>query len=294
MAFIKGKEVFFFPFGSEGGGIIESDELPTENIKTDSLYKTPDGLFWYDTEWHRVIDDNDIVEPGTNSSNPLGTAGLLRMYNDSSGVRLDEQKRLCIAAASTGEIHTGVSVNKPIVPATIKYALQDKSYKGTFENLNGVDGQLPASSQAVKTLVDSRDNALKTLITDGDSAVKDYVLQNLMHFKMDYLEKGQSFTLKPGMVALIMPYGDYTLSLHNGSTTVVSGMGTTMIFAAERDSKNWNGDYWLAAVHVKRGTLGTPTVGSTHNKYSSNLTIKNNYSGSDGSGRAYVYYLSNY
>lgn len=68
---------------------------------------------------------NDIVVPGTDSSNPLGTAGLVRMYNESSGLRLDEQKRLCIAPATEKDLNaTVLSHNKPIVPAFLPYALQ--------------------------------------------------------------------------------------------------------------------------------------------------------------------------
>lgn len=287
MAFINGKPTFFFPYGSGGssdggGGIIECDVLPTEEIKTDTLYKTPDGLFWYDTGWHQLINDDDIVKPGTNSSNPLGTAGLVRLYNKSTGLRLDDYNRLCVAAATQDEISEGISANKPLTPDNIKFAVQNKSYKGDFVGIHSTssDKDTPASALAIKTFVEN-----------GDKSVRNFVLDNLLRFKMDYIEAGKSHPLEPGMIALILPYGDYTLSLHNGSSTVISNMGATMIFSAERDAENWNNDYWLAAVYVKKGTLGTPTVASTHNKYSSNLTIKNNYSGSSGSGRAYVYYL---
>ena len=53
-----------------------------------------------------------------------GTAGLVYMYNESSGLRLDNDKRLCIAPANKTDIDAGTSNNKPIVPAFMPYALQ--------------------------------------------------------------------------------------------------------------------------------------------------------------------------
>ena len=70
------------------------------------------------------VDALGLVVPGTDSSNPIGTAGLVQMYNASSGLRLDEQQRLCIAPANESDIDTGTSHNKPIVPAFMPYALR--------------------------------------------------------------------------------------------------------------------------------------------------------------------------
>lgn len=65
----------------------------------------------------------DIVVPDKNTSE-RGTAGLVYMYNESSGLRLDGDKRLCIAPAKKADIDEGTSNNKPIVPAFMPYALQ--------------------------------------------------------------------------------------------------------------------------------------------------------------------------
>lgn len=67
--------------------------------------------------------DVDIVVPDTNATE-RGTAGLVYMYNESSGLRLDDDKRLCIAPANKNDIDVGTSNNKPIVPAFMPYALQ--------------------------------------------------------------------------------------------------------------------------------------------------------------------------
>ena len=272
MAYINGQEVLFTPFWG-WGGIIECETLPTENINKQSLYRTADGLFWYDTEWRKVIEEDNIVVPDKSQSQ-RGKAGLINLYNDSSGLTLDPQNenRLRIAAANTSDIDAATSQNKPIVPATFKFAMQNKAFKGDLSTIVGThaDASTPASSFAINK----------------------FVMKYALHFKMDVIEKGGTFTIKPGMLALVMPYGDYTLSVYNGGTTVASSMGTTMIFAAERDSENWDNNYWMALVYAKKGTLGVASVSSNHNQYSSNCTIKNNYSGDEGSGRAYVYYLS--
>lgn len=40
--------------------IIDVDELPTEDINTSLLYRTHEGVYWYDGEWHKVADEGDI------------------------------------------------------------------------------------------------------------------------------------------------------------------------------------------------------------------------------------------
>ena len=63
-----------------------------------------------------------IVQPPTSTS--AGHEGLVRMYNPSSGLRLDDSKRLCIAPADEDDINEGTSHNKPIVPLFMPYAMQ--------------------------------------------------------------------------------------------------------------------------------------------------------------------------
>lgn len=115
----------------------------------------------------------------------------------------------------------------------------------------------------------------------------------LMNFKLHKIKRGETFEITPGMMALILPYGDYTLSAHKSDgTTIVSSMGATVVMATEwgADADNPN-NYWVAFLHVKKATL-MPTMGSNHNSYTSNCYIKNNDSGTTGTGYAYVYYLS--
>lgn len=40
--------------------IIEVEELPTEGINGTLFYRTADGVYWYDGEWHKVTDENDL------------------------------------------------------------------------------------------------------------------------------------------------------------------------------------------------------------------------------------------
>ena len=84
MAYINGKEILFTPIGGGSG-------------------------------------TTDIVVPDKNTSE-RGSAGLVYMYNESSGLRLDGDQRLCIAPASEADIDAGTSNNKPIVPAFLPYA----------------------------------------------------------------------------------------------------------------------------------------------------------------------------
>jgi hypothetical protein len=106
------------------------------------------------------------------------------------------------------------------------------------------------------------------------------------------------FEIKPGMMALVLPYGDYTLSLHESETSSakVSNMGATVVMAtdcgAEEEDTNC---FWVACMSAKTyKVLGVeiPTMGSNHTKYTSNCYIKNNDTGTSGTGYAYVYYIS--
>lgn len=214
----------------------------------------------------------DIVVPDISTSQ-RGTAGLVYLYNDSSGLALNEDKRLCVSPASQNEITEGVSARKPITPRTMKYAMRENSFTGDLANI------LSTSTDA-KTPV-------------GAFAVKELVLKNALNFKFDKIPRGKTFTITPGMIALILPYGDYTLSAHKSdNTTIASSMGATIVMATDwgADYDNAN-NYWVAFMHVKKASL-MPTMASNHNSYTSNCYIKNNDTGTSGTGYAYVYYLT--
>ena len=114
-----------------------------------------------------------------------------------------------------------------------------------------------------------------------------------VNFKLHKIPRKEKFEITPGMIALILPYGDYTLSAHrNDDTTIVSNMGATLVMSTDRgaDADNPN-DYWVAFLYIKTATL-MPTMSTNHNLYTANCYIKNNDSGTSGTGYAYVYYLS--
>lgn len=177
------------------------------------------------------------------------------------------------------------------------WAVAQYVFRGDFTNCSTLDVDRPASGSAVKNFVYKDDiSKIDSKHPDKDRpasalAVKNLIMPNLLNFKMATIAKGETFTITPGMLALILPYGDYTLSAHKADgTEIATGMGTTMIFSAERDEA-YGGDYWAAFLYAKNAVLGA-TVSSNHNRYSTDCYIKNNYSGNEGSGMAYVYYLS--
>ena len=189
------------------------------------------------------VSPTDIVVPGTNSSNPLGTAGLVRMYNESSGLRLDDQKRLCIAPANATDLNAEVlSNNKPIVPAFFAQALQKF----------------------------------------GDN------------FKVAVVAKNGTFTIKPGMIAILFPWKTYGAIYTSGGSSIISTSGTSIIFATDKlNSQNVMSDtgtyYHVAAICVSGITSS-----SSHNTYSTSsgyCYFKNTHNDSSGTGAAYVYYL---
>lgn len=40
--------------------IIDVEELPTEDINPALLYRVPEGVFWYDGAWHKVVDEGEL------------------------------------------------------------------------------------------------------------------------------------------------------------------------------------------------------------------------------------------
>lgn len=295
---------------------------------------------------------NIVTQAQGSESNPdtyvEGVAGLVSLYNESSGLRLDDKKRLCIASATKEEINTGISVNKPIVPATIKYAMQSKSFQGDISTVPTNEANTPPSTKSVKEFVEKHrvetyrgdfsdivdglssnadkhpnalavkklvdNHAVKTFTGDISSIVdnpsdkdkppttsavydfgnslKNLIMPNLLNFNLAIIEKGDRFEIKPGMFGLVLPYGSQTLTSWdaNGNPIVkdndgsASGMGTTIFFSTDNDDDN---NHWTAMLY-----LSTLTMKSNHGLYSDSIYIKNDYSGNEGTGRAYVYYIS--
>lgn len=44
-----------------GSPIVDVEALPTENINNTAFYRTSEGVYWYDGEWHKVPNESDIV-----------------------------------------------------------------------------------------------------------------------------------------------------------------------------------------------------------------------------------------
>ena len=228
MAYIDGKEILFIPTGSGG--------------------------------------TTDIVVPDTNTSE-RGSAGLVYMYNKSSGLRLDDDKRICIAAADSTDISEKTSMNKPIVAAMMEEAMQANAFTGDISTI------LSSSTKADTPA--------------GAFAIKDFVLKNVLNFKLYKIPKGGTFAIKPGMMGIILP--STTLSTHVGSASAsasISSMGTTIFMATDTgaDASNPN-SHWLAFLYVS-----SLSMKSNHTLYTSTCYIKNDDNSSSGT-YAYVYYI---
>lgn len=211
----------------------------------------------------------DIVVPDKSTSE-RGTPGLVAMYNESSGLTLDKDDRIVVASATAAEISAKQSARKPIVPNTMAYAMMVNSFLGNMANSEEItDDRLPPSIRSVLQLV-----------------------QNTMNFGVAYLEKGQTFTVKKGMFAMVFPYGGNTLSFWTkDKTKAIDGMGTTIALATPEleDSYTTKGHQRVAMFYLT-GTLTNP-VKTNQDKWMPGCYFKNDYTGSDGSGIAYVFYM---
>lgn len=57
MAYINGNKILFSPVIRTGGNaIIDVSSLPTTDINANAFYRTSEGIFWYDGEWHNIAD----------------------------------------------------------------------------------------------------------------------------------------------------------------------------------------------------------------------------------------------
>lgn len=45
----------------EGNAIIDVEELPTEDINTALFYRTPNGTYWFDGEWHELANGTELI-----------------------------------------------------------------------------------------------------------------------------------------------------------------------------------------------------------------------------------------
>lgn len=220
-----------------------------------------------------VFKEGEIVLPDLSTSQ-RGYAGKVYMYNESSGLRLDADKRLCIAKAEKEDIDAGTSVNKPIVPFLIRYAIEKYTFDDTLDMLTSgdIDGRLPPKANSVKEYVESRRRKVRVKL----------------------VQKGEKFYINPSTIALVLPYESKASFHKNDGTSVVDGLGTTLIFASDRVDANSNNSksgnyYWCALIYSK-----TLSISNNQDKYAvgeKGCYFQNDYSGSTGSGIMYVYYL---
>ena len=197
----------------------------------------------YDKLQEQALKNTSIVVPDKNTTE-RGTAGLVYMYNESSGLRLDDNKRLCIAPANKSDIDTGTSNNKPIVPAFMPYALQRFGH----------------------------------------------------NFKVAIVEKNATFEIKPGMIALVLPWDKSSFYKPDGSEILTNG-GTSIVIATDKVNGNnelseTGTNYWVAIL-----SISGLSSSSKHNLYSTSSgccyfkNAHNDTVSASNSGRAYVYYL---
>lgn len=203
MILLENEEQAFLQMVMGAEGIIEVESLPTVNIKTKSFYKTPSGVYWYGNGgFNKVLnrkDENDIVTAAVGSSSNPGNytpsvPGLVKLYNESSGLRLDGDKHLCISGASNELLDAGIeqakrSFNRPITPSNLEYALRQFVPLVTFKDsiagvYSGDDkskwNNSAASASAVKTYGektlkkyadDSASSAASAALTSAESKI---------------------------------------------------------------------------------------------------------------------------
>ena len=237
------------------------------------------NILTYDTIRQKVLEHDEIITqldpnggvkqlvvPDVDSNN-RGTPGLMAMYNRSSGLRLDEHGRVCIAAATEAEVAAGASMNNPIVPGVMAYAMAMNTFKDDLNSATGTNKDKAPSVEAVRNLFNS----------------------STIGFHEKTLEAGASWKIKSGMLAIILPYSNNTLQFssdeNDGKLQKTGKHGVTLLYASDKGYNAWDSNKeYCRTMFIWLDGLSTST---NHNAYKYDITVTNT-----GAGSAYIFYFS--
>lgn len=336
MILLENEEQAFLQMVMGAEGIIEVESLPTVNINPKSFYKTPSGLYWYGNGgFNKVLnrkDDNDIVTAAVgSSSNPANytpsVPGLVKLYNESSGLRLDGDKHLCISGASNELLDANIlqanrSFNRPITPSNLEYALKQfvplvtfagsiagaqttnktaasvgavKTYGETLKTY--ADTSASSKASAALTSAESKINSKATETLDSAKEYTDNKVKNAgikLAIKRATIAPNGVWKINPGIFAIIFPWDKATFLLNpetNDDVTLEGGVSLLW-------STNPNGNQFDIAVLSLSGDIWdiSNLVQSHHDTYYTNnyCVVKNTITdslGANETGNAYVYYI---
>ena len=341
MVLLNEQEIMFAQMLSGSSAIIECDTLPTTDIDNKSLYKTPTGLYWYGNGgFNKVLnrnDPNDIVTAAVGSSSNPGfkesVPGLVKLYNDSSGLRLDGSGNLCIAQARDAQDKTGNdlsasieqknrSVNRPITPSNLQYALSQfvplVTFAGSIADEEETDKTAASvgavkkygedtlkkyaddsASSAASAALSSAESKINSKATETLNSAKDYTDNKVKNagiklaIKRATIAPNGIWKINPGIFAIIFPWDKATFLLNpetNDDVTLEGGVSLVW-------STNPGGSQFDIAV-LSLGDIWdiSNLVQSHHDTYYINnyCVVKNTITGSldaGDTGYAYVYYI---
>ena len=300
MGIFNGEEILGMLLGG-GGGFIECDELPTADISRLNFYLTPNGLYWYNGKWNKVLNKNDksdiAVAAKGSSSNPdyvPGIPGLMQLYNDSTGLRIDGNGNLCIAQAkgANGESENNLllsipqaqrSVNRPITPSNLEYALKNFIPAVTYQS------DIPATSTDDKSAA-SVGSVVRFVANQ---------LLNAIQIKRARINAGEKYTIKPGTLMLVKPRSSIDIYGTDGEK-LLSGGGVTLIMATDRyNPKDNSVDDTMSATgsHYSIASISLNGISTTapHNIYQITSSTGDKFcylqSKSGDQGLTYIYYI---
>ena len=227
----------------------------------------------------------DIVKPAVgsrpNATFVPSTPGLVKLYNSSAGLAVNEYGELGIVAASEFEIdkkESERSLRLPIVPKNMPYAMARYSYQ---DDLSKADTELPPGAKTVADFV--------------SQYIKGNVMPNLIGFKVAVVPREGTFSVKPGMMGIAMPASNAstskTLQFKNdvGAQITNSYHATTIFFSTDKGADPAAPSTYRPIFLFIDGLTST----SYHNSYTGNCTIVNKCDGSgNNSGSAYIFYIS--
>lgn len=231
----------------------------------------------------------DIVVPAKGSRGNAkfeeSIPGLVKLYNESAGLGLDNYGQLGIAWATESDIDAGTSMKKPIVPGTLAYALsvflpnitdevvQSFITKGCIGDFSdGPEGMYPAASYFTRKFVES-------------------VVEKLgLEVAVEVLAQNQAWEMPPSTLAVVAPYEAKFTGTDNengNSTHTISLTDVTVLFSTGKVNNenvmDSDGDCYRCMAIYK----GTLTYSSSHKRYKLNSIKVTN----TDAGNMYVYYL---
>ncbi len=196
--------------------------------------------------------------------------------------KLDNTINDVAAAAESAD----AKADSAIIKAESTDAKVDSSV-AACEEIREIANQALRNSDSASAKTDNVQNALD-LATGRVATLEGKVANNILKFNVFQIKGSETFTIKPGMIALFMPSNGKTLQLFDktNSQIISSKIGATLVFSAEINEGEYATGHNHRIIFLYQPSGSLSLLSSYHNLLDSGVYIKNT-----DTGNAYAYVL---